>query len=95
MNENKINLKEAFHKKDYFSCIQLLREEIKKQLIEKIQEKNPDYKYSSIIQLKEYALRYLSEEDQDIALKFYYLSYEEFSEKSELNELLNMYEKIA
>ena len=94
MMMSKEKFKQAFQAKDYVTCIQFLREEIKNRLTQKIQQVNPDFEYASIPQLKEYSFRYLNDEEKSIALKLYQYSYEEVPEQLELNELLEMYETL-
>lgn len=85
---------EAFQTKDYLACITSLREEIKKILIQKLQEQKPDYSYTSIAQLKEYVFRYLDENEKRAILILYRHSYEEMSEEFELDDLLDIYKSL-
>lgn len=94
MMMNKDNFVRAFQDKDYLTCIQLLREEIKNILIEKLKAIRPEFEYTSIPQLKEYSLRYLDEQEQTVALKLYHHSFEEIPVELELDDLLEMYEVI-
>lgn len=94
MSVNKKQLMEAFQTKDYLACITSLREEIKKILIQKLQEQKPDYSYTSIAQLKEYVFRYLDENEKRAILILYRHSYEEMSEEFELDDLLDIYKSL-
>lgn len=90
----KTQILEAFQAKDYLVCISSLREEIKKILIQKLQEQKPDYSYTSIAQLKEYVFRYLDENEKRAILILYRHSYEDVGEEFELDDLLDIYESL-
>jgi len=94
MSANREKIIEAFQAKDYLACIASLREEIKKILIQKLQEQKPDYSYTSIAQLKEYVFRYLDEDEKRAVLILYRHSYEEISEEFELDDLLDIYDSL-
>ena len=63
---NKNIFEEHFKNMDYTFCVTILRNEIIDILTQKIQAKNPDFKYSTITVLQKNCFKYLSEKEQEI-----------------------------
>jgi len=81
--------------KDYSNCIYLLFNEIKNILIEKIKEKNPNYVYITIGDLKNKSLKYLSSDLQSYAIILYTLVINpEEDELYTLNLLFEIYKAL-
>lgn len=81
--------------KDYSNCIFLLFNEIKNILIEKIKEKNPNYVYITIGDLKNKSLKYLSSDLQSYAIILYTLVINpEEDELYTLNLLFEIYKTL-
>ena len=81
--------------KDYSNCIYLLFNEIKDILVKKVKEKNPNYVYITIGDLKNKALRYLSSDLQSYAIILYTLAMDpEEDELYTLNLLFEIYKSL-
>lgn len=91
---DKDNLKSYLDDKDYSKCIVILFDEIKSILISKIKDKNPDYVYTTIGDLKNKSIRYLSTDLQSYAIAIYTLVMQPEDEAFELSLLLNIYEEL-
>lgn len=93
IDKNIINTK--IKEKDYSNCIFLLFNEIKNILIEKIKEKNPNYAYITIGDLKNKSLKYLSSDLQSYAIILYTLTINpEDDELYTLNLLFEIYKQL-
>ena len=95
MNINKDVFFSHLNSKDYDYCISLLRSEIISILTSRIQEKEPNFKYSTIGILKTYSFKYLSEEEQHIICRLYDFSINEFPSSYELSQMLEIYESLV
>lgn len=92
---DKTILKEKIKEKNYSKCIIILFNEIKNTLVTQIKEKNPNYSYITIGDLKNKSLKYLSSDLQSYAIILYTLTINpEDSEIYELNLLLAIYEEL-
>lgn len=92
---DKKTLKLNFENQNYSNCITVLFNEIKNILIEKIKEKDSTYKYVTIGDLKNKAIKYLSTQLQSYAIALYTLVMQPEDELFELEVLLNMYEELV
>ena len=93
IDKNIINTK--IKEKDYSNCIFLLFNEIKNILIEKIKEKNPNYVYITIGDLKNKSLKYLSSDLKSYAIILYTLVINpEEDELYTLNLLFEIYKTL-
>lgn len=92
---DKNNLKSHLEDKDYSKCIVILFDEIKSILINKVKEKNPNYVYKTIGDLKNQSIKYLSTDLQSYSIALYTLVMQPEDETFELNVLLNIYEELC
>lgn len=92
---DKNNLKSRLEDKDYSKCIVILFDEIKSILINKVKEKNPNYVYKTIGDLKNQSIRYLPTDLQSYSIALYTLVMQPEDETFELNLLLNIYEELC
>ena len=77
--------------KNYSYCIESLRNEIINILTLKIKGKNPQFVYTTVKSLKVNSLKYLSEEEQNICIDLYNLSFDDYySSETELYSMLNL-----
>lgn len=83
---------EHFKKNDYDYCVQALRKELINFLVNKIKEKKPDYKYSTISVLKNDCLKYLKPAEQDIAIFLYTISFNNDTSEFKLSRMMEMYQ---
>lgn len=95
MSFNKDLFSENFKNKDYDMCISMLRREIIGILTKRIQEKNPDFKYISVLSLKNNCFKYLSELEQEISIELYTFSFNEESSEFELSCMMEMYQTLT
>lgn len=94
MSFNKELFSENFKKKNYDICISLLRNEIIDILTKRIQEKNPNYKYTSVHSLKTNCFNYLSQLEQEISIQLYDFSFNEEVTEFELSCMMEMYKEL-
>ena len=79
---------------NYSKSINNLFVEIKSILVEKIKQKNSNYTYVTLSDLKNNAILYLPTEAQSCAIAFYQLVMQPKDEKYEYQMLLNIYENL-
>ena len=83
-----------FEYKDYNRCISMLREEIIHILVKRVQEKNSDYKYTTISNLKLACFKYLTEVEQEVSIGLYDFSFNEEATEFELSRMMELYKLI-
>lgn len=89
-------IKEKMKAKDYSNCIFILFNEIKNSLVKEIKEKKKDYVYITIGDLKNKALKYLSDDLQSYAIILYTLTIDpEENELYTLNLLFEIYKDLS
>ncbi len=94
MSIDKKMFSEHLKYKDYEYCINVLREEILNILVKKIQEKNKDFTYTTIGNLKQNCIKYLPENEKNIAIDIYSLTFSDDSADYELACLMNSYKEL-
>lgn len=91
---NKEMFSTYFEYKDYDKCIEMLRKEIISLLTKRIQERNPNYNYTTISALKQDAFKYLSTQEQEITIELYTFSYNEEPSEFELSRMMEIYQNL-
>lgn len=94
MSFNKNLFEEHLKNKDYNFCVTYLRNEIIDILTKMIQEKEPNFKYSTIKSLQINCFKYLSEKEHDIVSELYDFSFNEISSHYELSRMLEIYREL-
>lgn len=92
---NKNLFSQKLNDRDYNYCLSILRNEIITLLSNKIKEKNPQFTYTTVNSLKNGALQYLSEEDKNIAIDFFTISFEDNSPEVELYSIMDLYKNLC
>lgn len=80
--------------KQYSEVIQILQKEIKNIFIQKVKNKNENYKYIDMINLFENVEKYLSNTEIYMFKNFYILYEEENDELYEIDYLIEIYKSI-
>ena len=76
MEDNKI-AKQLIQDKKYDECIRIVKNKIIDYIVSLIREKDPDYEYTTIIDLIEMSEQYIGDERKNIARNLEYFSFEE------------------
>ncbi len=96
MNFNRDLLMKNFKEKNYSPCIEMLEDEIIRILSEKVKEKDQNFEYTNITNLRNICVRVLNPDMQAIVFKMHELMFEEnYSKEQMLNELLILYKKLS
>ena len=90
MIDNK-KLIENFKSKNYTYCIDILQQEIKQKLVERVKLFKPDYKYTNLSDLKLNCYKYLNDKEKLYITFLCKYSEEEYPVVHELNTLLDIY----
>ncbi len=80
--------------KDYYFCINMLRDEIIHIIGLRIKEKNSQFVYTTLKALKINCFKYLSDFEQDIAIELYDLSSNESPDYVKLSCMMNIYDEL-
>lgn len=91
---NKILFSTYFKYKDYEKCVILLRREIINILCCRVKEKNPNFVYTNISNLKLNCFKYLSELEQEIVIQLYDFSFDDVSIDYELSCMFEIYDSL-
>lgn len=94
MSFNKNIFEQHFKNMDYTFCVNTLRNEIIDILTQKIQVKNPDFRYSTITVLQKNCFKYLSEKEQEIVTELYDFTFGEDAVTYELSRMLEIYKEL-
>ncbi|MBR2588391.1 MAG: hypothetical protein IKD77_04195 [Bacilli bacterium] len=95
-NENAIinTLKSKIKLKDYNSAIEILKKEITKEYVTKIQERDKNFKYSNILNLMSETRSLLSREYNITLKKYFIITNDECGVEYELHNLIEIYSKL-
>lgn len=93
-NSIKTLLKEYLDKKEYDSYNEILKKEIIYFYVKKIQRKDENYLYSSLVELIDDAENYLSLKDIEILNKFYNLTKTNYDPEILSEKLIDIYVKM-
>ena len=84
-----------FKYNEFDKCINMLRQEVKRIIVKKIQAINPEYQYTSLLKLKKDSYKYLSQIEQEILIELYAFSYSEEPESFELSRMMEIYKTLT
>lgn len=91
---NKTLFSTYFEYKDYNHCVSMLREEIIRILVKRVAEKVPDYKYTTISNLKLACFKYLTEVEQEVSIELYDFSFNDDATEFELSRMMELYKLV-
>lgn len=94
MSFNKNLFEEHLKNKDYDFCVTCLRSEIIDILTKLVQEKEPNFKYSTVKSLQANCFKYLSEKERHIVSELYDFSFSEDLSHYELSRMLEIYKEL-
>lgn len=95
MDLNKEDFFNSLNAKDYMACITMLRKEIINTVSRKIQEHEPDFKYTNLGMLKTACFNHLGFDEQNIVCKLYDLENKESSQEEDLSDLMELYKMLV
>lgn len=94
MSFNKDLFEQHLKNKDYDFCITYLRNEIIEILTKMVQEKEPEFEYSTIKSLQTKCFKYLSEKECHIVSELYDFSFNDDLPHYELSRMLEIYKEL-